>query len=76
MFLYFQPSTHSEAAAAVVQVAPLSLALVADLVHMVQISQECRMQECGVMEASTEISKEGLGSQAVCGRIRIPAGSP
>jgi hypothetical protein len=26
----------------------------------------------GVMEASTQISKAGLGSQAMCGRVAVP----
>jgi hypothetical protein len=26
--------------------------------------------------ASTQISKEGLGGQTTCGRVRVPAGSP
>jgi hypothetical protein len=29
----------------------------------------------GVMEASAEIAKEGLGGQAMYSRVRIPAGS-
>jgi hypothetical protein len=28
------------------------------------------------MEAITQISKEGLGSQATCGRVSNPAGAP
>jgi hypothetical protein len=28
------------------------------------------------MEVSTQISKKGLGDQAMCGRVRIPAGRP
>jgi hypothetical protein len=30
----------------------------------------------GVMEASTQISKEGLGGQTKCGRVAVPAVSP
>jgi hypothetical protein len=29
-----------------------------------------------VTEASTQVSKEGLGGLEICGRFKIPAGSP
>jgi hypothetical protein len=39
--------------------------------------QAYRMQELlKVMDASTQIAKESLGSQVICGRVRNFVGSP
>jgi hypothetical protein len=48
-----------------------------DVLHeLVLVFQACRMQELQVMEASTQISKEMLGGQAMCSRVGIPVGNP
>jgi hypothetical protein len=54
------------------------LELAADL-GIIQVLLVLQTEECksyGVMEASTQISKKGLGDQAMCDRVTVPAGSP
>jgi hypothetical protein len=38
--------------------------------------QNTELQSYRIMEASTQISKEGLGGWAMCSRVRFPARNP
>jgi hypothetical protein len=51
---------------------------VADLgiIHIMLIWRHAENKSYELMEASTQISKEGQESKAMCERVRIPAGSP
>jgi hypothetical protein len=44
------------------------------VIHVMLVLQATEFKNCGVMEASTKISKESLRGQAMCGRVRIPEG--
>jgi hypothetical protein len=54
------------------------LKLSADLgtIHVVLILKILEYKSYRVMKPSTQTSKEILGAQAMCGRVRIPTGSP
>jgi hypothetical protein len=52
------------------------LAVDPDIIHVMLILQTCKMKEYRVIKASTQISKESLGGQIMCDRVRDPAGSP
>jgi hypothetical protein len=42
---------------------------------LLHIKNQAERKSYRVIEASTKISKEGLGGQVTCGRVRTPAGS-
>jgi hypothetical protein len=43
---------------------------------MILVCKHAEFKNCGVIEASIQILREGLGSQAMCGTVRIHEGSP
>jgi hypothetical protein len=74
-----QPPRHSETTAAYDPIGPSYCSSRWQALALSKNTVFSGMQKCkcyGRMEASTQISKESLGDQVMCGGVRIPAGSP
>jgi hypothetical protein len=76
VFPLAQPFRSSKVAAAVINGGPATVGAFSGPQHCPCDAGFSGMQNPKVVESSTWISKEGLGSQSMCGKIRMPVGSP
>jgi hypothetical protein len=46
------------------------------IIHIMLVCRHAECKSCGMVESFTQLSVESLGSQAMCDRVRVPAGRP